>query len=847
MKKKIRTFSGSSSPEVTKRERRNREVARIAAAEGIVLLKNDGLLPLSTQNPIALFGAGAHRTVKGGTGSGDVNERDSVSIFQGLKNAGFVIASEEWIEDYELCYRQAREGWKKEILEKAGGTSSPSFFHVYSTHTFVMPQGRKIEKEELKDVYAAIYVISRIAGEGADRREESGDYYLTEKEKEDLCTLCSACGNVVVILNSGGQVDVGEWTEFPQIKAILYIGQLGMEGGNALGDVLTGRVVPSGKLTDTWVEKYEDFPNARTFSHQNGNVDTEKYEEGIYVGYRYFDSFQIEPKYPFGYGLSYTDFQIQCENITADHGQVTVCAAVRNVGDVFAGKEVVQIYCACPQQRLRKEAKRLCGFAKTDLLTPGSSQSVWISFGTKELASFDEQKSAWVMEEGNYILQIGNSSRNLKTIGALKVEKTVCIEYVAHICPQKEELEEITADRTVMEWYAGRLWEQVVEEKQPVIAYQPQEEKIRHRPQSAYGKAAAELAEKLTEEEMIAMVIGEVNRAQSSALGSAGIKVPGAAGETCGMLDEKWGVPGISMADGPAGLRLIKKYSYDPDTMQVYGTGLAQALEGGFFSEHTQKEGAEVRYQYCTAIPVGAVLAQTWNVPLLEQVGRAIATEMQEFQVAWWLAPGMNIHRNPLCGRNFEYYSEDPLVSGRMAAAITKGVQSVPGVGTTIKHFACNNQEDNRMGSNSVLSERALREIYLRGFEIAVKSAQPMAVMSSYNCINGIHAANCRDICTVVAREEWDFQGIIMTDWTTTSPAGGSASWKCIEAGNDLIMPGSARDFENIREALKTGKLERSNLENCVKRLLTVIYQTLAFEESKSYDLSMQEGTNEGI
>lgn len=845
MKKKVRVFSGSSSPDETERERRNKGIASLAAVEGIVLLKNEGLLPLSVERPIALYGAGASKTVKGGTGSGDVNERGSVSIFQGLKNAGFVITSERWIEDYEQRYQRARESWKREILEEAGGTTSPSFFKIYSSHTFVIPQGQKIAGEDLKNAYAAVYVISRIAGEGADRLTENGDYYLTDKEKEDIRTLCSECENVIVILNSGGQIDVEEWPEYPQIKAILYIGQLGMEGGNAVADILTGHVTPSGKLTDTWAVRYEDFPNAQTFSHQNGNIDTEKYVEGIYVGYRYFDSFRVKPKYPFGYGLSYTDFEILCEDITVIKGKVTITVTVKNIGDTFCGKEVVQVYCACPQQGLEKEAKRLCGFAKTELLIPGGSQTLRISISEKEFASFSAQKSVWVMEEGYYILQIGNSSQNLRTIGALKVENETVIERVSHICPLQEKLEEITAERTFVEQYGKALWEQVQRDSLPVILFAPKEEIVQHRPQDEYGKAAAELVEQLTDEELIAMVIGEVNKAQSSALGSAGVKVPGAAGETSGILETKWGIPGISMADGPAGLRLIKKYSYNPDTMQVYGIGISQALEGGFFSDNaeTEEEGAETRYQYCTAIPVGVALAQTWNVPLLEMVGEAIATEMQEFQVAWWLAPGMNIHRNPLCGRNFEYYSEDPLVSGQMAAAITRGVQSVPGVGTTIKHFACNNQEDNRMGSDSVLSERALREIYLRGFEIAVKESQPMAIMSSYNKINGVHAANCQDICTVAAREEWDFQGIIMTDWTTTYSAGGSVSWKCIAAGNDLIMPGYAGDFDDIREALKSGTLKHEALKDCVKRLITVIYQTLGFEDCRCYGLHLSDNT----
>ena len=240
------------------------------------------------------------------------------------------------------------------------------------------------------------------------------------------------------------------------------------------------------------------------------------------------------------------------------------------------------------------------------------------------------------------------------------------------------------------------------------------------------------------------------------------------------------------------------------------------------------------------SIPVGTLLAQTWNTELLEEVGQAVAVEMQEFGVAWWLAPGMNVHRNPLCGRNFEYYSEDPLVSGKMAAAITWGVQSKEGVGTTIKHFACNSQEDNRMGSDSILSERTLREIYLRGFEIAVKTSQPMAIMTSYNLINGVHAANCKDICTVAARKEWDFQGIIMTDWTTSMPQGGSLSWKCVEAGNDLIMPGWPGDSENIREALKNGSLKREDLQACVKRMLKVIFQTLGYEDCVSYGVQFR-------
>ena len=594
-------------------------------------------------------------------------------------------------------------------------------------------------------------------------------------------------------------------------------------------------MAPSGKLTDTWAKNYSDFPNAETFSHVNGNIETEKYEESIYVGYRYFDSFRVDVEYPFGYGLSYTEFALTQGTVCVDETSVHTQVTVTNTGDTYKGKEVVQIYVTCPQDGMPKEYKRLCGFAKTDLLAPGESQEISISFPAKAVASFDEENGNWTVEKGLYGVWAGNSSAAINLIGTLQVAEDVVLENVDHICPLQEDLEEIVRPEDVVRTLEA-TWQKEAEDKGIVpVLFAPKPLEMTRIPANELDQKPEELVAKLTDEEMIAMVIGEVSKGQDNALGAAGIMVPGAAGETSGVLEEKYDVPGISMADGPAGVRLIKKYDVNPENGQVYSMGLLGALEGGFFTEDEVHEGADTYYQYCTAIPVGTLLAQTWNTELLEEVGQAVAVEMQEFGVAWWLAPGMNVHRNPLCGRNFEYYSEDPLVSGKMAAAITRGVQSKEGVGTTIKHFACNSQEDNRMGSNSILSERTLREIYLRGFEIAVKTSQPMAIMTSYNLINGVHTANCKDICTVAARKEWDFRGIIMTDWTTTMPQGGSLSWKCVEAGNDLIMPGWPGDSENIREALKNGSLKREDLQACVKRMLKVIFQTLGYEDCVSY------------
>ena len=352
---------------------------------------------------------------------------------------------------------------------------------------------------------------------------------------------------------------------------------------------------------------------------------------------------------------------------------------------------------------------------------------------------------------------------------------------------------------------------------------------------------ANQITEKLTLEQLISMATGNIGKGQGGSLGSAGKSVPGSAAETsdCAI---RLGVAPITLADGPAGLRLMKFYDVDKVTGDIAQKPFHFSLEGGVFYEDTGiGQGQERYYQYCTAIPVGTLLAQSFDTELVQEVGKMVGQEMEEFHVNLWLAPGMNIHRNPLCGRNFEYYSEDPLLTGLMAAAMTNGVQSNAGVGTTIKHFACNNQEDNRMGCDSILSERALREIYLKGFEIAVKNAQPMAIMTSYNKINGIHAANHFDLCTKAARDEWGFQGVIMTDWTTTENGPDCTAAGCMRAGNDLVMPGCKQDHENLREELDHGTLSLEELKACVSHSIHIILQSLAYEDAKPYGRYLEE------
>lgn len=833
---KERTFSGTTNPEVQPWETEHRQVAREAAAEGIVLLKNkDNVLPLKAGSAAAIYGAGAGRTIKGGTGSGDVNERERVSIFQGMKNAGYEVTNEEWIKSYDKIYEKARQDWKNDIVTRSGGNGGDvmNFFDVYSTTPFIMPTGAPVKKPaEGENTDTAIYVLSRVAGEGADRNAAAGDYYLKEDEHQMLADLCAYYKDVIVVVNAGGQVDLSFMDEFENIKALLVIVQPGMEGGNAFADVISGKVNPSGKLVDSWAYKYEDYPSAATFSHNNGNVQKEFYEEGIYVGYRYFDTFGIPVRYGFGYGLSYTTFAMSGYTVEkTENNGVKISVCVKNTGDV-PGKEVVQAYVSLPGGRIEKEAHRLTAYAKTELLQPGQEQTVILEISAERLTSYDEENAAWILEKGFYGICVGNSLESAELIGGVQLDETATLEKVKNLFAKKDELKELaqqdgkTSEReTAQKTLAAEKHLPVLEIK--AADFETKEIVYKKNSELADAKAM-EFVNTLSVEELIDLAAGDPGKAQGGNLGAAGISVPGSAGETHRCAVDK-GLASIVLADGPAGLRLMKYYHVNDG--KIIQMPFEFSLEGGLFYDGPTDLPGERYYQYCTAIPVGTMLAQTWNTDLIRKVGAMIGKEMEYFDVTLWLAPGMNIHRNPLCGRNFEYYSEDPYVAGTIAAAMTEGVQSNYGCGTTIKHFACNNQEDNRMGSDSILSERTIRELYLKGFEIAVKESQPLSIMTSYNLINGVHAANNHDLCTDVARNEWGFKGAIMTDWTTTEVDESCTASGCMRAGNDLVMPGCFGDHDNMKKELEEGTLKIEDLKACIARLVSVIWKSNQYVE----------------
>ena len=801
------TYSGSLQAAPSPRETAHAALARKAAVAGIVLLRNDNVLPLDPDTSVALLGTGAERTVKGGIGSGDVNNRANVSIYEGLRTAGVHLTSEDWINCYEALYHGARLAWKDKILDDATKVENP--FDAYAANPFVLPQGRPVAMSDLVGASVAIYVISRISGEGKDRTPTAGDYLLSDRELADLRTLDEAGLPLVLLINAGGPVELTDLlAQRRHPIAVVQLSQLGQQGGEAVADVLLGRAVPEGKLTATWAKRYADYPCADTFGACNGDLEKELYTEGIYVGYRWFDSFGIEPLFGFGHGLSYTTFATAFTALRAGGHGVEVDLTVTNTGDRFTGREVAQLYAACPQTGTAREYRRLAGFAKTRPLAPGESQAVTVTVPAKQLAVFLPGRNAWVVPAGTYTLFAGGSLAEAAPCAHLTVAAEVVLETTHPICPLHHPFGEAGPAAPAMEKAAKAAALDL-----PAFAFAPLSDEVP-------APAPVPMADGPVDE-LVPMLYGNITQGAST-LGSAGIRVPGSAGETSEALEASRGVPSLIMADGPAGLRLRQSYQVDPADGSVIPTGVLGSLENGFLDEPRHLDTADTYYQFCTAFPVGTALAQSWDTGLMEEFGRAIAAEMAEFHIDLWLAPGMNIHRNPLCGRNFEYYAEDPLLSGLLAAAVTRGVQADGTRGVTIKHFACNNQEDHRMGVDARVSEQALREIYLRGFEIAVKTAAPAALMTSYNRINGVQAANSYDLCTVVARGEWGFDGLIMSDWNTTVPDDGSEPWRCAAAGNDVIMPGNPHDDADIRAALADGRLAETDVRACAGRLIAL-------------------------
>ncbi len=803
----------SRSDAVSERERNNLQLAYRAACEGIVLLKNEGALPLQTRK-IALYGAGAAMTVKGGTGSGEVNERHSVSILEGLEDRGFQVTTKGWLREYQQEYDRQKAAFVRERRQFYKQIGKKPLTDVLLAG-FHLPAGRAVSHSDVRESAAdsCVYVLSRQAGEGGDRRLEAGDYTLTDTELASIRLCAESYTHFVLAINSGAPVDMAFLDEIEGIDAVVFLCQLGSEGGHAVADVLSGAVTPSGKLTDTWAKNYKDIPFAMEYGVLNGSRKEAFYREGIYVGYRYFDSFGKEPRYPFGYGLSYTDFLIRPESVSAEGTDLTVTASVRNTGGQYSGKETLQLYVSPPNGRLCKEYQRLAAFAKTGLLAPGEEETLTMRLDVRALASFDEARACCLLEPGDYILRLGNSSRTTVPAGVLRLDREVIVSVHEHICPLNRPMTELKADAHRFEDTAGlpccRLDPDAFETRSFCYDTPPVCDRPRVRG----------FLESLTLKEMTEIVVG------AGMFGKNRFDLPGSVGNTTSRFWDR-GLANVALCDGPAGLRIqrrsalnakgkIRPLQLPVSAMEVLPGFLRKPMLGNV-------EKDTPLYQFCTAFPVATALGQTWNEALLYEVGRAVYEEMKEYGCTFWLAPAMNIHRNPLCGRNFEYFSEDPLLTGKAAAALCRGVQQEEGYYATIKHLACNNQEENRNTVSSNVGERALREIYLQGFAIAVREGGARAVMTSYNRLNGVYTANSRDLCTKLLRGEWGFDGVVMTDWFSTGRGRGDpalAMW----AGNDLIMPGTGAARTAILRGVQKGKISMADVARCCGNVVRAI------------------------
>jgi len=798
-------------------EQEHIERLRELAPECVVLLKSDGRFPLPEPCEIALYGSGARHTVKGGTGSGDVNVRHFATAEEGLINAGFIVTSVSWLDAYDKIRQDAWERFASGMRERVVREGVTALLAASGT---AMPEPEyELQMDAPGDV--AVYVLSRNSGEGADRKAVSGDLLLSSTEVRDILSLQKRYDKFMLILNVGGVVDLSPVVS--EVENILLLSQLGMTTGDTLADLLLGKCYPSGKLSTTWAAA-DDYCEIGSFGEQD---DTE-YREGVYVGYRYFDTVGKKSIFPFGFGKGYTEFAVSFQMAEVRGFRGLVRAEVKNTG-TCPGREVVQLYLSAPGRQIDAPLQSLAAFAKTAELASGEKQEIELAFDLTQLASYAKEQACMVVEQGDYVVCLGASSDHTSPVAILRVGQDIYGPVLPHVGGEPEWADWKPEIRRSLELPNGL----------PILAVTAENLCFAKAQPPRVSDKAAELAKSLPTEVLIRLCTGTYTDAGSqSVIGNAGMTVAGAAGETVSLPD--YGIPSLVMADGPAGLRLSRHYGKDeqgiysiqePDDVKKMEMLLPESWLSmlGLGKTIPGDRGGEILEQNCTAIPIGTAIAQSWNPWLAEQCGDIVGAEMERFGIHIWLAPALNIHRNVFCGRNFEYYSEDPCLSGKIAAGIIRGTQAHAGCGVTVKHFVCNNQETNRFQSNSVVSERALREIYMKGFEIAIKEAQPTAVMTSYNLLNGEHTSQREDLCETVLRGEWGFEGFVMSDWVTGTFAGeykypAACASGSIKAGNDIMMPGTQRHVDDMTAAFENEEadyaLDREILERNAARMM---------------------------
>lgn len=778
------------------------ETARQAVAEGIVMLRNeDRVLPLPAGSRIALFGRSQFCYYKSGTGSG------------GLVNTAYVTGIKEALESdsrFQLneMLLKTYEAWlQSHPFDTGNGWAQEPWFQEE------MPVSVELVKKVKETSDTAVIVIGRTAGEDKDNLAAEGSFLLTETEDEMLRTVCGVFERTVVLLNVGNIIDM-KWVDQYAPSAVLYVWQGGQEGGNGVLDVLSGDTCPSGRLSDTIAYDIEDYPSTKNYGDTKRNL----YAEDIYVGYRYFSTFAPEKVlYPFGFGLSYTEFEIKAQLKGSLAEGITVLVQVKNTG-TFAGKEVIQVYCQAPQGALGKAERVLCGFAKTEKLAPGECRELTMEIPAYILASYDDSgvtghKSCYVLEAGEYAFYVGENVRDAKKTDTVTCRELTVLQQLEEAMAPVTAFKRMKPGNRQTDGTFALEWQEV-----PLRTADPKQRRLERLPREhaftgnrgyklsdvESGKVSMEdFLAQLTDEELCCMVRGE---------GMCSPKVtPGTAAAFGGVTESllNYGIPVGCCADGPSGIRM------DCGTIAF-------------------------------AMPNGTCLACTFNEALVGELYEWEGMELRKNKVDTLLGPGMNIHRNPLNGRNFEYFSEDPLLTGRMAAAQLLGMQKYDVTGT-IKHFACNNQEHSRNFADAVVSERALREIYLKGFEIAVKEGKARSVMSTYGPVNSLWTAGSYDLLTTILRKEWGYMGIVMTDWwAKANDEGKEATLQntaaMVRSQNDLYMVtgdalNNTNDDNSMQELKKgtvtRGEFQRSAANICRFLLASPAYSRMMGKESE--------------
>lgn len=826
-----------------------KKIARKIAEESIVLLKNaDHILPLKEKKEIAFFGRTQIGTLYSGNGSGGANIAGCGTILEECEKRGIKPESllKEFYE-YKASAEQVTEEDEFDWTKVSEMVNSGIMYEIFGKYKapldeYDVPETLIFQAAEKTDT--AIFVIGRNSGGEECDRHLPEDYYLTRSEESLLKDICTHFANVVIVLNVNGLIDLSWMKKYASIKSLLFIGIPGEEGASALAGILTGEINPSGKLAVTIAEHYEDYPSADHFSwdkehlenildyesyglssEENGSTGFTKspvtvYWEDIYTGYRYFDTFGKQVLYPFGYGLSYTAFAISDALVKKQNGGILVTADVKNIGEM-SGKEVIQIYLSkvYPAEGVERPYQELKGFEKTSDLAPGEKEQVKIWIPWRELAVYDEERAAWVIESGDYLLKMGNSSRDTFVKGLICVEKTILAEQCTNclnitecnngkieFLTQKENDAEMASVLNITEQNKDVSGQNIIFVT-PEGVHDVQEN--RKCGKETISKAETTVSEREKERNLAELSIKEL----------AALCVGYGPGTPFAAVGDRSDPSTIFDDEGK------------PMTTNSHPTGYP-----GYVSPAIEEKGIKSVFYKDGPAGIGGVawptemlIACSFDKKLWQMFGDAVGKECEEQQVNVWLAPAVNLHRNPLCGRNFEYFSEDPYLTGVCACEITKGVQNSRPVIVCPKHFAANEQETFRRGNagknvdavDSILTERALREQYLKPFEMLVKDAGIACIMTSFNKINGSFSGGSHDLCTHILREEWGFEGAVVTDWGDMDMVVDGAD--AVAAGNDIVMPGGPPVIRQILKGYEEGRVTREELEQAVRHLLIMI------------------------